>query len=528
MHTWRWVVPAVLLTATSVLSTACSTRAEDPAGRSGDSTSPTAGPTEVEVPEVHEAEDGTPESEPRGSQDWRLDRPAYGRIMAYTTHASAPPGTAVGLKVSTTAAGYRVLVYRIGSYRGGSGTLVWRSTYQVGERQPAAVFRPVDTRTRVAPWRRSLTLDTTGWEPGFYVIKLRTGSGWDAQVPYVVSSPSASGTVALVAPVTTWQAYNTWGGYSLYVGPDSDRRSWAVSFDRPYDGSTGANDYRTAAIPIVVRAERLHRQLGIPLSYYTNVDLDQDADVLSGARGYVSMGHDEYWTPAMRKAVEHARDGGTNLAFLGANTMYWRIRLDDTGSGPARLQTGYRHDAYLDPLRTQRPAEATSRYRDEPAAESEQTLVGMEYECYPVDVDLTIASPHWWGFRGTGVRLGDRFPGLVGLEADRVYLDESTPRPMEVLSHTPYSCRGVATSSQAVYYTTRSGAGVFAAGTLRWGCALVDACERPLGARVLRFVQRVTDNVLRTFAEGPAGRRHPARDTVTRYPLPDVNTVDAS
>ena len=220
--------------------------------------------------------------------------------------------------------------------------------------------------------------------------------------------------MALVAPVTTWQAYNRWGGYSLYFGPDGDRRSWAVSFDRPYDGSTGANDYRTAAIPIVIRAERLHRQLGIPLSYYTNVDLDQDPDVLSGARGYVSMGHDEYWTPAMREAVERARDGGTNLAFLGANTMYWRIRLDDTGSGPARLQTGYRHDAHLDPLRDQRPAEATSRFRDEPAAESEQTLVGMEYECYPVDVDLTIASPHWWGFRGTGVRLGDRFPGLVG------------------------------------------------------------------------------------------------------------------
>ena len=38
----------------------------------------------------------------------------------------------------------------------------------------------------------------------------------------------------------------------------------------------------------------------------------------------------------------------------------------------------------------------------------------------------------------------------------------------------------------------------------------------------------MTDNVLRTFADGPAGRRHPARDTVTRYPLPDVNTVDAS
>ena len=164
----------------------------------------------------------------------------------------------------------------------------------------------------------------------------------------------------------------------------------------------------------MIRAERLHRELGLPLSYYTNVDLDQDPDVLSGARGYVSMGHDEYWTPAMREAVERARDGGTNLAFLGANTMYWRIRLDDTGSGPARLQTGYRHDAYVDPLRDQRPVEATSRFRDEPAAESEQSLVGMEYECYPVDVDLTIVSPHWWGFRGTASASATASPGSSG------------------------------------------------------------------------------------------------------------------
>jgi hypothetical protein len=380
------------------------------------------------------------------------------------------------------------------------------------------VLRPSETRTVVAPWHRSLTIDTTRWQPGFYVLELRTGSGWETAVPYVVQSPTARGTVALVAPVTTWQAYNEWGGYSLYAGAEGDRRSWAVSYDRPFNLATGANDYRTAAIPVIVRAERL----GIPLSYFANVDLDDDVRVLEGARGYVSMGHDEYWTPAMRRAVELARDGGTNLAFLGANTMYWRIRLEE------RLQTGYRSDAVLDPLRDSRPAEATSQFRDVPAPDPEQSVTGMMYECFPVDADFVVTSASWWGFRGTHARQGDRYPGLVGPEADRVYLNASTPRPMEVLSHSPYSCRGVATSAQSVYYTTPSGAGVFNAGTLRWGCALVDRCEHPLGARTRDFVRTVTDNLLRTFAAGPAGHAHPARDTVSRYPLPDLNTVGAS
>ena len=165
------------------------------------------------------------EREPRGTEDWRVTRPAAGRISAYTTAISAPSGASVGLKVSTRAGGYRVSAYRIGAYRGGTGALVWRSRFLAGERQAEPVLDPVETRTVVAPWHRSLTLDTDGWEPGLYVLKLVTGSGWQTAVPYVVSSPSARGTVSLVVPVTTWQAYNEWGGYSLYAGPAGDRRS---------------------------------------------------------------------------------------------------------------------------------------------------------------------------------------------------------------------------------------------------------------------------------------------------------------
>lgn len=463
--------------------------------------------------------------EQRGSEDWRISRPAHrGELAAYTTRASGRPGTRVGLKVSTTEGGWEAAAFRIGSYAGGTGAFVWESGFRRGRVQPPARFAPHATRTVVAPWARDLTVDTTGWEPGFYVFRLETDTGWHTQVPYVVTSPSAEGTVALVAPVTTWQAYNQWGGYSLYAGAGGDRRSHVVSFDRPYNGATGANDYRTAAIPVVVRAEAT----GAPLSYFTNVDLHTTPGALAGARGYVSMGHDEYWTTTMREVVLAARDAGTNLAFLGANTMYWRVRLEDGASGPARLVVGYRHDAHLDPAYAAGSPDATAMFREGPVPRPEHDLLGMQYECFPVDTDYVIASPHWWGFRGTGVRRGDRVHGLVGPEADRVYPDDRLPRPLQVLAHTPYSCRGVATSSQSVYYTTRSGAGVFNAGTLRWGCAMVDRCERPLGAATARFVRTVTTTLVTGFARGAVGERHPARDNVDDFPLPTANTVSAS
>jgi hypothetical protein len=454
-----------------------------------------------------------------------MRRPATdGQIEAFTTSASAKPGADVGLKVSTSAAWYRVFAYRIGSYDGGAATLVWASPRLAGERQAPPDFATYRTRTVVAPWRLSVAVDTGGWAPGFYVFRLRTSSGWEQQVPFVLSSPTAAGTIALVAPVTTWQAYNAWGGYSLYEGPAGDRRSWAVSFDRPYEGVGGLNDYHVAVVPLVVRAEALE----VPLSYFANVDLHGHDDLLEGARGYVSMGHDEYWTPGMRRTVVRARDAGTNLAFLGANTMYWRIRLDDRLTGALRLVTGYRHDAHLDPLREERPAEATARYRDQPHPQPENAVTGMLYECYPVDTDYLVTSPGWWGFAGTGVRVGTAIPGLVGREADRVYPDAAAPRPLQVLSHSPYSCRGDATSAQSVYYTVGSGAGVFSAGTLRWVCALADLCDRSLGPRTRDFVRVVTDNVLRGFAAGPVGLRHPARDNVDAFDLPLVNSVSAS
>lgn len=466
-----------------------------------------------------------PEPRQRGTEGWRVKGAPHGNdIEGFTTRPSGPPGTGIAVKVSTAARSYRVLAYRLGSYVGGSGHLVWRSGRLPGRVQSAPTFAPYETRTVVTDWDVDVTVDTTGWTPGFYVLKLRPRAGHSYQIPYVVSSPTADGKVVLVAPVTTWQAYNIWGGYSLYDGPPGDRRSHAVSFDRPYSGVLGANDFRTAVVPIVLAAERL----GVPLAYLTSVDIHADATALVGARGYVSMGHDEYWTPAMRQHVTAARDRGTNLAFLGANTMYWRVRLEARGGAGHRTMVGYRHSAHLDPLRESDPTASTSRFRDEPAADGENDLVGMLYECYPVDTDYRVVSPTWWGFRGTGVRHGSRIHGLVGPESDRVYPDASTPRPLQVLSHSTFDCRGAGTSTQSVYYTTPSGAGVFTAGTLRWGCALVDRCERPLGRATRRFAQRVTANVIRAFAQGPVGLRHPATDNVADFDLPLLNGVSAS
>jgi len=459
---------------------------------------------------------------------WRLTRPAKHRqIEGYATRVSVLPGGKVSLKISTGAARYRVVAFRFGAYGPHQiARRVWSSHWRHGHRQHRAVLKP-RLHTIVAPWRRSLTVSTKGWRPGAYVFKLIASNGWQAHVPFFVRSKSTRGKLALVAPVTTWQAYNDWGGYSLYVGPPGDRRSWAVSFDRPYPppGQPGPRQNLAGVVQATVLAERL----GLRVAYLTNVDIDAHPRVLRGAKAMIMVGHSEYWTRQMRAHVSRAKAGGTNLAFFGANTMYWRIRLQRARSGPNRLEVGWRSDAASDPVAHAHPRLTTARWRDHPRPNKESKLTGMLYECYPVDSPYRVVSPRWWGFRGTHVHRGDRFPHLVGTEADRVYPIRSTPRPLQILSYVRYSCGGVGTSSQSIYYTSRSGAGVFTAGTLNWMCALLPKCSPGFPShRTRRFVHRTTVNILKAFARGPAGRRHPAHDNVRKFNLPKHNQVPAS
>ena len=116
-------------------------------------------------------------------------------------------------------------------------------------------------------------------------------------------------------------------------------------------------------------AVRVAEQAGIPLGYATDVDLHADPSLLDGARGMVTLGHDEYWSTTMRTAATVARDQGVNLAFLGGNEVYRHIRFEATPLGPNRLEINYK-SFDEDPASKTDPLEATQDWRlpPEPAA----------------------------------------------------------------------------------------------------------------------------------------------------------------
>jgi hypothetical protein len=222
----------------------------------------------------------------------------------------------------------------------------------------------------------------------------------------------------------------------------------------------------------------------------------------------------------MRQAVERARDSGTNIAFFGANALYRAIRLGPSDLGPNRREFNYR-SARDDPVSGVDNSRITVSWREPPLNRPESALVGTYYECNPVKGDLVIADPSAWVFAGTGLGAGDKLKNVVGPEFD--HYDKSAPQPpgaVQVLSHSPVRCHGKASFSDMTYYSAPSGAGVFATGTNWWISRLGPAC--PPDDCVDAKVVRVTENVLKAFALGPAGQTHPSVSNVNR--LGSVNS----
>jgi hypothetical protein len=396
-----------------------------------------------------------------------------GSIEGYTSAVSVVSGGRLELHVSTAPAQrYRVEIYRLGWYGGLGGRLVACLPTCSGDEQGAA--RPVPSPAADGyidagwPVTDALTVPA-GWVSGYYLAALRLTTGPSAGrggwVPFIVRAAAGArpSDVLVQASVNTWQAYNRWGGWSLYRDPAKatcHQTCTHVSFDRPYDPST--QNFWDYELPLVHFLE----ESGYDVSYTTDVDTDRDPAELLRHRLVVVAGHDEYWTSRMRDAFDAARAAGTNLMFTGANTGYWQMRYADGG----RTIVEYR-SASADPVADRAAKTVTFRSLGRPECELEGVQfqrVGGEGIGGPFDYPVApVALSDPW-FRGTGFTASSVLPGAVGYEWDSVVRGCATP-PLTVLFH-----YGGSVPADAVRFTAPSGARVFSAGTLNFAKGLND------------------------------------------------------
>ncbi|MET8394945.1 N,N-dimethylformamidase beta subunit family domain-containing protein [Streptomyces violaceoruber] len=420
---------------------------------------------------------------PRAADDVRR------QIKGFTATGAAAPGEAIDFHVTVDPPQqFSVDVYRIGHYGGDGAAKITTSPRLSGIVQPPplAADRTVSCHHWWLSWRLQIP---TYWNIGAYVAVLTTADGYRSHVPFTVRDDHPAD-LLLLLPDVTWQAYNLYPedgrtGASLYHAWDEEGRllgeadaATTVSFDRPYAGA-GLPLHVGHAYDFIRFAERY----GYDLAYADARDLHSGRVDPARYRGLVFPGHDEYWSTAMRRTAELARDRGTSLVFLSANTMYWQVELAPSPSGVAdRLLTCRKRKGPGRP--------ALWREIDRP----EQQLLGIQYAGrVPEPHPMIVRNAGHWLWEATGAHEGDEIEDLVAGEADRYFPRTALPEHDErvLLAHSPYAdVDGVRRHQETSLYRAPSGAWVFASGTFAWSPAL----DRP--GHVDPRVQRATANLL--------------------------------
>ena len=425
---------------------------------------------------------GTPiaaENARAGTTRWDLAPPPRPAIEGYSSETSVAPGGTFHLRVRAPAADrYRIAVYRLGWYGGDGGRLMacipGCESDEPAQPQPAARAPDPFTGRVAAGWRVTDAVPVgDDWVSGYYVAQLRVTAGPDegalGRVPLVVrGAPADHAAVLVQVPVNTWQAYNGWGGKSLYADSSTDGvAAVKVSFDRPYGAAAPVQVPYMLELPAVRFLERE----GYDVSYATDVDVDRTPDLLLRHRAVISIGHDEYWSRGMRSAWDRALHRSTNLVSLGANTGYWQARYEDAH----RTLVEYR-SAAADPVKS--TTLRTVQFRALKPARPECRLFGVMYQYYAQagygsdPEDYTVAAPgHDPWLRGTGLETGDAVPGVLGYEWDGLVPGCFPGRVTTLLRGTRTGVDGLRHHAQAVRGLARTGSRVFASGSLEfaWG-----------------------------------------------------------
>jgi len=425
--------------------------------------------------------------------DWR-GPPA--RPEVYLTKVSVVPGESFGLRVSSPAHAYSVSVYREAMDAAGDRAELVEYRVDGRPRRDQRGRVTVDAAgTARANWVVTDTVRTTDWPPGVYSVLITASDGYHARALIVVRTPRISESAPLfVVPILTYQAYNYWGGASVYT-THTGVRTWRVSFDRPYIGGVGV--FQNTGENLIIGW--LSAQLP-DLQFTTDYDLSMTPpDVFPD---YVVLGrHTEYVPAAMLDWLVDGVEtrGVMGLANLGANSLYWQARLERPAAGaqdaPFEIVC-YKNDS--DPTYPHDPVVgrgATARWRDPLVGRPEGSFMGAQFTA------VLLGDGHWpaavtadapaWLLRDTGLVAGVSLVAdyMTG-EADAI-VPAGPPgsRTTAVLVSTPSVSTSTRVGAAATIRTFASGGRVFNASTLGVPEALSsDGTVRTMMRNVLDWV----------------------------------------
>ncbi|WP_433240080.1 DUF4082 domain-containing protein [Streptosporangium sp. CA-135522] len=473
---------------------------------------------------------GTPPSQ------WNVQTPT-GNIRGYATQMSVNKGETVQFKVITDATDYRVDIYRVGYYGGMGARLITTidPSAPLPQTQPACLTDESTGLIDCGNWGVSASWAVPNDAvSGVYLGNLvrEDGTSGIAQMIFVIRDDVRNSEILVQTSDATWQAYNTYGGNSLYEGLPVGR-AYKVSYNRPFITRTG---FFQAEYPMI----RWLESNGYDVSYTSNVDTASHGAELLKHESFMSSGHDEYWSNEMRSNIENARDNGVDLMFFSGNEVFWKTRWENSIDGsdvPFRTLVCYKEtfaNAKIDPS-----PQWTGTWRDprfsppSNGGRPENSVTGTLFMMNSFQTD-SIVVPAEYGnmrlWRNTSIaslqpgQSATFPPGTLGYEWDEAPDNGFAPAGLVKFSRTTLSTTakymldfgstygaGTATHSLTLYKNP-SGSIVFGAGTIQWAWGLdsehdlVPAGGGRLGAPPPTDIrmQQATVNLLADMGSQPA------------------------
>ncbi len=449
-------------------------------------------------------------------------------VEGFATDISVNVGATIGFKVNSSGS-FTIDIYRLGYYQGNGARKVTTLTAGAAHVQPSCLSDAATGLVDCGNWSTSRTWSVPATAvTGVYFAKFTRTDNQDVNMaPFVVRNDASHADIAFQTSDTTWQAYNGWGGNSLYHG-NPVGRAYKVSYNRPFDTRGGTPEGRDFVFANEYPTIRWLEQNGYDISYQSEIDTDRFGSLLRNHKTFLSVGHDEYWSGAQRANVEAARDAGVNLAFLSGNEVYWKTRYEPSIDGSNtnyRTLVSYKEtqaNAKIDP----NPA-WTGTWRDprfSPPADGgrpENALTGTMYMANCCNTNMLVPSEdgkmRFW--RNTSVQAlpagqtATLAPNTLGYEFDETPDNGFQPAGLVPLSTTTVATpeylqdygsqvlAGTATHHLSLYRAP-SGALVFGAGTVQWAWGLDENHDGPTAPADVRM-QQATMNILADMATQP-------------------------
>jgi hypothetical protein len=519
------VTAGIVIVLTGLISPARSAAAPDPCG-----------PPVASVIACENSKPGTPES------DWRVGGSGDATIQGYATSMSVNIGQTVSFKISTPASSYHLDILRMGYYQGNGARKVAANvlpTAGLPQSQPACLSDAATGLVDCGNWAVSASWAVPATAvSGIYLAHLvRNDTGGGSVIPFVVRDDGSHSQLLVQTSDTTWQAYNTYGGNSLYSctlcppgNPQGYKGAFKVSYNRPFhsaDDDAGRSWLMYAEYPMV----RFLEANGYDTSYTSGLDIATRGPLIVNHTTFLSVGHDEYWSGEQRANIEAARTAGVNLAFFSGNEMFWKTRWEPSiaaGATANRTLVTYKETHFNAPPDPLDPPTWTGTWRDprfSPPADGqrpENSVTGQFFLVNSGTTDIKVPAQYknlrfWRNTAVAGLAAGQTATlgpgvGTLGYEWDEDADNGFRPRGIFQLSATTSATAevftdygsSVASPRGATHHLTLYKAGsalVFGAGTVQWSWGL-DAAN-PSGRPVDVTMQQATVNLFADMGAQP-------------------------